>query len=302
MDSLTTAFFFLLSLSVFALFLGVLRYVAFVAFKHRGREKRSLDSVLLEVAVPRDNEIKIDAAEQMFAALFSIRKGGFWQKFKIQDTISFEIVARNEDIRFYVWCPKRLQDLIEKQIHGAFPDAQINLVPEHNIFSENGKVAYASLQLRAPAFYPIKTFKDLPTDPLSSLTSSLAKMGVDEGAAVQIIISPEDNIWKSAGKYYLSKTKKDESDPNKASYKVDAKTFEAIDNKTSKPGFETSIRIVVSSSSEEQAKAHLANIKAAFEQFSGELNSFKSRKIRNKGSFGTGTIQCLMYLAIKRQF
>ena len=285
MDSLTTAFFFLLSLSVFALFLGVLRYVAFVAFKHRGREKRSLDSVLLEVAVPRDNEIKIDAAEQMFAALFSIRKGGFWQKFKIQDTISFEIVARNEDIRFYVWCPKRLQDLIEKQIHGAFPDAQINLVPEHNIFSENGKVAYASLQLRAPAFYPIKTFKDLPTDPLSSLTSSLAKMGVDEGAAVQIIISPEDNIWKSAGKYYLSKTKKDESDPNKASYKVDAKTFEAIDNKTSKPGFETSIRIVVSSSSEEQAKAHLANIKAAFEQFSGELNSFKSRKIRNKGSF-----------------
>jgi len=125
----------------------------------------------------------------------------------------------------------------------------------------------------------------LPTDTLASLTSSLAKMGSSEGAAVQMVVSPADNVWKSAGKFYLSKTKKDESDPQKASYKVDAKTFEAIDNKLSKPGFDVSIRIVVSSTTDEQAKAHLSNIKAAFEQFSGELNGFKSRKVRNKGSF-----------------
>ncbi|MEK7521553.1 MAG: type IV secretion system DNA-binding domain-containing protein [Patescibacteria group bacterium] len=285
MDNLTSALIFLIFLCFFALIFGFLAMFGFVVFKHRGRERRSLDSVLLEVAVPRDNEIKIDAAEQMFAALYSIRKSGWQQKFTVQDTISFEVVARHEDIRFYVWCPKRLQDLIEKQIHGAFPDAQINAVPEHNIFREEGKVAYSGLQLRTANFYPIKTFKDLPTDPLSSLTSSLAKMGPDEGACVQIIVSPADNVWKSGGKFYLSKTKKEESDPNKASYKVDAKTFEAIDNKISKPGFETSIRIVVSSTSEEQAKAHLANIKAAFEQFSGDLNGFKSRKIRNKGTF-----------------
>ena len=285
MDTLTSLFFLALIFLVFGAVLAFLFYVGFIFFRHRAREKRSLDSVLVQVAVPRDNEIKIDAAEQMFAALYSIKKGGFASGFDIQDTISFEIIAKLEDIRFYVWTPTRLRDLIEKQIHGAFPDAEITEVPEHNIFSENASVSYASLQLRSPFFNPIKVFKDLPTDTLASLTSSLAKMGSSEGAAVQMVVSPADNVWKSAGKFYLSKTKKDESDPQKASYKVDAKTFEAIDNKLSKPGFDVSIRIVVSSTTDEQAKAHLSNIKAAFEQFSGELNGFKSRKVRNKGSF-----------------
>ena len=45
-------------------------------WKFKDREKRSLEFVVLQVAVPRDNEIKIDAAEQMFASLFSIKKSG----------------------------------------------------------------------------------------------------------------------------------------------------------------------------------------------------------------------------------
>lgn len=258
-----------------------------VVFKHRNREKRSLDSVLLEVAVPRDNEVKIDAAEQMFASLYSVKKGGWKQNFDLQDVISFEIVAKKEDIRFYVWCPKKLQDLVEKQIHGAYTDAEITSVPEYNIFSEGGKVAYAAFQLRAPNFNPIKVYKDLPTDPLSSLTSGMAKMGEGESVALQVLVSPAEGEWKSEGKGYLSSTKKAEADPEKASYKTDAKTFEAIDNKLSKSGFEVTIRVVVSSSTEESAKAHLSNIKSAFEQLSGELNGFKGRKIRNKGSFIT---------------
>lgn len=277
--------FFLAILGILIIVLSLLGYLGFVIFKHRKREKRVLDAVLLEVKVPRDNEVKIDAAEQMFAALYSIKRGGWNSKFDVQDVISFEIVGKAEDIRFYVWTPKKLRDLVEKQIHGAYTDADIVEAQEHNIFFEEGKVAYSALQLRAPFFYPIKTFKDLPTDPLSSLTSALAKMSPQEGVAIQILISPADNSWKSVGGFYLAKTKKAESDPSKASYKVDAKTFESIDNKISKPGFETSIRIVVCAETEEQAKAHLANIKSSFEQFSGELNGFKSRKVRNKGSF-----------------
>src|SRR3989344_2342346 len=42
--------------------------------RNKDREARSLEFVLLQVAVPRDNEIKIDAAEQMFASLYSVYK------------------------------------------------------------------------------------------------------------------------------------------------------------------------------------------------------------------------------------
>jgi len=88
----------------------------------------------------------------------------------------------------------------------------------------------------------------------------------------------------------LSKLKKSESDPDKASYKVDAKSMDAINSKLSKQGFVTTIRVVAVSSSDEAAKAHLANLKSSFEQFAGALNGFKSRKIRNKGSFVTDFI------------
>ena len=73
------------------------------------------------------------------------------------------------------------KDLIERQIHGAYPDAEIKEVQEINLFSEEGKVAYKSLQLSKANYYPLKTFKDLPTDILASLTSSLAKLGEEEG-------------------------------------------------------------------------------------------------------------------------
>src|SRR3989304_4589225 len=282
---INTIFLFLILLGAFAVFLVTLGFVAFTFFKFRGREQVSIDSVLLQVAVPRGNEIKIDAMEQLFASLASIKKGGFWQKFSIQPAISFEIVAKPEDIRFYVWAPKRLQDLVEKQIHGAYPDAEIVEIQEYNIFSEQGKVAYKSLQLKKSNFYPIKIFKDLPTDPLASLTSALAKMGANEACAIQILVSPADSSWQGAGASFISETKKQEPAPEKAKYATSAKTLEAVEAKIGKPGFEASIRIVCVAPTEEAAKAHLANIEGAFDQFASEHNSFGKRKIRSKGSF-----------------
>ncbi|MBI4157380.1 type IV secretion system DNA-binding domain-containing protein, partial [Candidatus Woesebacteria bacterium] len=241
--------------------------------------------VLLQVSVPRNNEIKIDAMEQIFASIYSIKGGGWKQKFSVQPTVSFELVGKHEDIRFYVWTPKGLKDLVERQIHGGFPDAQIIEVEEYNLFGTEGKVAYKSFQLSKPNFYPIKTFKDLPTDPMSGVTSALAKMGPNESAAIQILISPADSKWQKAGGSFVSDTKKQESDPEKARYSVGAKTLEAVEAKTSKPGFETIVRVVVVADTKETAKSHLDNLSAAFEQFSGEYNGFKSRKIHSKGAF-----------------
>ncbi len=270
---------------LFIFFLIAVGFIGFTLFRFRGREEASIDSVLLQVAVPRGNEIKIDAMEQLFASLSTIKKGGFWQKFSYQPSISFEIVGRPEDIRFYVWVPKKLQDLVEKQIHGAYSDAEIVEVSEYNIFTESGKVAYKALQLKKSNFYPIKTFKDLPTDPLAAITSAMAKMGKDEAAAVQILLSPADSSWQAAGSGFISETKKQESDPQKAKFAVAAKTLEAVESKISRPGFETSVRIVCVSPSLEAAKAHLGNIQGAFEQFSSEHNSLGGRKIRVKGAF-----------------
>src|SRR3990170_4382086 len=72
---------FLTTLGFLGLALLVLGALAFLVgwawvlwMRNKDREERSLDFVLMQVAVPRDNEIKIDAAEQMFSSIYSIYK------------------------------------------------------------------------------------------------------------------------------------------------------------------------------------------------------------------------------------
>lgn len=262
---------------IFLIVLG-LTYLLLLWVKYHNREEKSLDSVLLEVAVPRENEIKIDVAEQMFASLYAIKKTRIRDKLKSEEYLSFEIVAQKEDIRFYVCVPNKLRDLVEKQIHGAYPGAEAKEVDEYNIFSKKGKVAFATMKLKSTSFHPIKIYKDLPTDPLSSLTAAMAKMQEEEGAAVQIVISPASSGWQKAGKSFIAKTKKTEADPEKAHYNIDPKTYEQIENKCSKPGFNTTIRIVVSAPTKERAESHLANITGTFSQFTSGLNDFSKQK------------------------
>lgn len=266
---------------------------ATIWYKWRKREQASLDSVLLQVALPRDNEIKIDAAEQMFASLASISKGS---RFKPRQFVSFEIVGKPGDIRFYVHVPNKLRDLVEKQINGTYPDADVAIVDdndpkqkgvvgnEYNIFSENGKVAFASIALKGHAYEPIKNYKDMAVDGMSLLTAILGKMQEGEGAAVQILLSPAGDDWRKAGRKHISHIKKEESNPEHATYATDPKELEAIENKIGKPGFDVVIRAVVSSSTKEAAEAHLENIESALATFNG-MNEFHKAKLRFKGLF-----------------
>ncbi|MEA3355144.1 MAG: type IV secretion system DNA-binding domain-containing protein [Patescibacteria group bacterium] len=280
-------------LAIIALILGVslmlmagLVYLLIHWWKFRNREKKSLDFVLMQIAVPRDNEVKIDAAEQMFASLFSVKKkGGIFSFLKPQEHLSFEIVAKKEDIRFYVSVSSKLKDLVEKQIHGAYPGADIKEVDEYRVFDDEGKVAFAALKQKSASFYPMQVYKDLPVDSLSSLTASLAKMSDGEGAVVQVLLSPAGDKWQKAGRAFISKTKKSEADPETASYKIDPKTYEEIENKCSKPGFETTVRVVVSAKTKEAAEAHLSNIVGTFSQLSSDNNGFSKTKLRLKKLF-----------------
>lgn len=156
MPDLTLIFLTIILFGIFLVLLAIGATYGLSVLKTKGREEHSIDSVLLQIAVPKGNEVKIDAMDQFFSALYSIKKGGWQQKMlATQPTISFELVAKQEDIRFFVWTPKEYQDLIEKQINGAYPDAEITEVPEYNIFPENAKVAYSSLQLKKENYFPI---------------------------------------------------------------------------------------------------------------------------------------------------
>src|SRR5258708_848813 len=194
-SAFVSLFFGVMFLAVVALFC----YMIYQWLKYRHREEYALDFVTLLVRLPRDNEIKIDAAEQMFASFYSVKHDDFFRWLRPEDLFSFEIVALKEDISFHINCPRRIRDLVEKQIHGAYPGAEISEKDEVNIFSEKGRVAFAALQLEKPNYFPIKTYKDLPTDGLSLITSALSKMGEGEGAMLQILLQPIGRRWQEQG-------------------------------------------------------------------------------------------------------
>lgn len=280
---------------------AVLGYLFVLWQRNKDKEKYSLDSILLQVALPRDNEVKIDAAEQFFNAFAGIKIGGRFASLKYRPHISFEIVGTPGDIRFYIYVPNKYRDMLEKQINASYPDAEITVVEEgtsknikdgqiigneYNIFSPQGHVAYKTLKLKDSNYKPIKVFKEYAVDPLSALTSVLAKMGEGEGAAVQILITGADSKWSKLGRAHIAETKKRESNPETAKYSSDPKELEGIENKISKPGFYAVVRLVVSSTSKEAADAHLNNLENAFEQFGG-ANSFSKDKTRFQGNFVT---------------
>jgi hypothetical protein len=276
----------LLVVAIFCLgFLGFLFYFLFLLWRERNREKHSLDLALLQVILPRDNEIKIDAAEQLFTNLHSLKTGGKFSFLKPRFFFSVEVVGTPDSIRFYFAIPQKKVNLLERQIYGLYPAAVIKRIDEYNIFSPKGKVAYATFEFKNSPFYPIKAYQDFSVDPLSSLTSTLSKLVEGEGAAIQILVSPAGKKWQKMGKSFLSSTKKKEADPEEAEFKVDSKALEKIEEKCTKPGFEVELRVVVCSKSLDQAKAHLSSIKSALSQFNSDQNGLSSKKIWWKRAF-----------------
>lgn len=268
--------------------LVMLGYILVLWYRFKDREKKSLEMITLLVAVPENNEIKIDAMEQILNSLTSLYKSSdikFLQGLQYQPSVSLEIAGTNQDIRFYVHVPQKFQDLVEKQIYSVYAGADVKPVDEPNVFTQEGKVEYAWLGLKKSPYKPLKTYKEIATDPMASITSTLSKLSVGESVSIQMVITPTDSKWAKAGKSFVSSTKKSEASAEKASYKVEAKQLEAIENKCNRSGFEVAIRIVSCAPSSEIAKSNISNVKACFGQFESPWNKLGSRKIRFKSLF-----------------
>ncbi len=257
--------------------------------KRKDRDEKSLDGVLMEVRVPRNNELEIGVAESMFANLYGIGgKGeGLAEKFSVNNCVSFEMVGLPGEIRFFVHCPKKLADLVEKQILGSYQDADVSVVNEYNIFAPNTEIAYAQLGLDDETYCPIRVAEDFAGDPMANVLSTLSKMSENEGALVQLVVSPTDNKWQKNGESFVQKVQNNNADSEKSKIKVSQEKLEAISKKVSKPGLMVEIRIITSAPEKAIAKMHLDNIIGAFDQYSNPgINKLKKRKIPNKDEKG----------------
>lgn len=276
---------------------------------------RSLNSKLISVSLPRnvekeqrpDKEI-IAPMEQFYSALSSLHmKKERWWMTRQYIVLEMAVPHVGEQISFYVSARNRIMPDIQKQIYAYFPNAQISEVQDYNIFNPTGVSSGCYLKLENSSALPIKTYKEMETDPLRELANSLSKLReVGEGAAIQIVLRPakKHNRGKGmtieqllrSGKSVETATKEVERGilmsvikalVNPSAKKKDANTAEPpikvseeliklIQNKISKPQFDTNVRLIASAKEYRETQDILRQLQNAFSQFnSPALNQFE---------------------------
>jgi hypothetical protein len=204
----TIILFWLFLLAILGLIGFFLYFIIQDLFRKKSVAPRILNSVFLEISMPKENSDKeqepqkdekevIAIAEQFFTTISQIKESGVHGFFGVHDYISFEIAAHQKKINFCVNVPKKFQNLIEKQLHAQYPKAHIEVVKPYNIFHPKSFVSGAELVLQKNFVFPIRTYKNMESDPLNALTNGLSKLTEEEGAAIQLIITPAESSWSS---------------------------------------------------------------------------------------------------------
>ncbi len=258
-----------------AIFVGGFFLLAY--FIRTRREKTGAYRLtFLHIKIPSENEIEIKAAESMFSGLMGFRKSFFSALFTGQHRISFEIVSKGGAIGFYVVVPDELVSLVEKQINGAYPEAEIDVIDPTEVWDRGAYTTVNEVKLAGPAYYPIKVYDDMGADPLASLTTAMSKTGQDEVLAVQFVISPAGESWRRAGNAFAGSIKMKASDGKS---RVDPEFLKGVEKKLTKPGFDVAVRLIAVSGDRFSAQAHLRNLTSSFEQFTDvQYNKFRKRK------------------------
>jgi hypothetical protein len=243
----------------------------------------------------------IGAMETVFATLGGLKaqKGfGAWLRGRT-DFFTFEIVAHADKISFYACVPSYLQDFVEQQIHAQYPNAQIDEVPDYNLFSPTGVILGSHLTFRRPNHFPIKTYRKLDSDSMNALTNALSKVEGKDGVAIQYICRSAPKVWREEGlriargmqqgkklsqvtggsggivsdvgkglKQAVVSSPKDKKpdEPYRLS-PLEEEMVKGLEEKASKAGLDVNIRVVVSAQSPETAQRYLNDVLNAYGQF-----------------------------------
>lgn len=301
---------------------GILSFLTYRNYKKLNQLKvLNVDSVLLMLEIPRTNDKKELAAEQLFASLHGILRDAKELKNSggVQEHLSFEIVSGGGQIRFYVWVPKILQSFVEGQIYSQYPTVQIYKV-DHDYADNRHKhpIVYSTeLTLVEDEALPIKTFDTFEVDPLAGITGTLAKLDPDhdEELWIQILTRPIPDDWhKNTTDKWVKRVKEGRGFFNFAGLNIDfvwlAEVFAALvrppaggtdspkpeielserdktriakaEEKATKLGYAVKIRLAYLGHSDINAKLNIQALVGTFKQFnSTNLNGFTAKN----GSF-----------------
>jgi energy-coupling factor transporter ATP-binding protein EcfA2 len=232
----------------------------------------------------KDFKEQVSLMEQLLASFHSLGSGGVFSRvFGHSPHLSLEILSHKGEITLRVVTSGAERATLEKLIVGLYPDALIEEQPEINIFENRATIRGGDIVTKKSYFEPIKSYQKLESDPINSVFSALAKLGLQESAMVQIAICPKADTWQSKALKYEKKLAKSHtgvfaglfgallhgvSDKEEHKDSGDHETErEGIKEKAKKIGYTASIRIVVTGQTSVSTESIVDNIAAAYAQY-----------------------------------
>lgn len=168
---------------------------------------------VLQLKVPRTDARGPLAFEQVLASLHGLL-GGQTRR-QAEERVSFEIVKHDRFVHFYIVVPRHLRTLISSQMFSAYPDVQIDEVPDYltKKFIKGKKILVSEVKLKNPEVFPIKRHSQFVDsnnkvfeDPLGPITSAISHLfSRDDHAALQIVVKPIPKSWNSVTEKHVKK-------------------------------------------------------------------------------------------------
>jgi len=307
----------LVSLAILAIIflIFILAFYIIRKFLHQlGRIPRAFEFVVLLITLPKEASGEkqkesasdqkyltesIGVAETLFASIGGLRaqRGAKAWLFGRSDHLSFEIVAHEGLISFYVAVPRYMQEFIEQQIQAQYHSAVIEETEDYNIFEPQCQIASTYMAFAKQSIFPIKTYKKTESDPLNTLTNTLSKLGEDDAAAIQFVVRSAKKEWRREGvriaremqqgkklseveghnflgefwKFFQSQSKVTKpSGEEKEKYKLtplEEEMVKSLEEKANKNGLDVNVRLLAVSKDQAKAKMYLDNIVSSFSQY-----------------------------------
>ncbi len=308
------------TLVILAVIAGVL-YFAFAQYRKILREaknyERGLKMVPLYIHIPpagddlenngRDErdvtEEVLSQAQVMYNIIASTATKGFKSRIYGQRHVSFEVVAHEGLVHYYVVAPIIMVDVITQAVAAAYPSARLEEVSERNIFNPAGKMSGTiggEFTLKKNYAHPIATYQESKRDAARAMLNALSAASREDGIGIQILIRPAFTGWNRSAVNVAENIKKNkgikkgfaglnaagimealwkppeskEAKPeDKQLSSLEQAEVEAIEDKTRYPGYETLIRVVASSNTAGKSQAMLNSVVSAFSLFDSSANN-----------------------------
>lgn len=185
-----------------------------------------LKSVLLEIKLPEEIEKTPKAMENVLNIIWAVyypptNMREFWIKGTWLDRVTFEIVGKKGEIRFYVrvpYNPRNFRDVVEGAIYGEYPGVELEEVGDYvhkfgkSMPNEEYTLWGCDIGLLKPDSYPIRTYNYWETeltreakkiDPLAGMFEVLSSLKDGEEIWVQIMA----DAVTDAEHHYLEESK-----------------------------------------------------------------------------------------------